>query len=155
MRKLLGKLRNVKNALKIFHKNNTSRISERVATTSTAWNLAQINLDKDPNNEDLQDREHRAACLFASLSRDEEAILKQKSRVQWLQLGDKNTCFFHKSILHRQTRNRIISLKDDAGNQISNSQIMGTMAATHFENLLITHPVMDMAGQHIPSLFFG
>ncbi|KAJ6399834.1 hypothetical protein OIU84_015485 [Salix udensis] len=82
MRKLLGKLRNVKNALKIFHKNNTSRISERVATANTAWNLAQINLDKDPTTVDLQDREHRAARLFASLSRDEEAILKQKSRVQ-------------------------------------------------------------------------
>ncbi|KAF9663050.1 hypothetical protein SADUNF_Sadunf18G0117900 [Salix dunnii] len=141
MRRLLLKLKNVKIALKSFHKCNTSHITTRVTEAKIAWNAAQLALDRDPSNKDLLEVERRAAGFFASTSHDEEAMLKQKSRVQWLQLGDKNTGFFHKTILHRQTRNRINSLKDEEGNLTSNQQAMGKIAANYFENLLNnTHP---------------
>lgn len=32
----------------------------------------------------------------------EEKIWHQKSRINWLQVGDKNTCFFHLTTLHRR-----------------------------------------------------
>lgn len=74
--------------------------------------------------------------MFARLSQDEEAFFKQKSRVQWLQLGDKNTAFFHKSIIHRQCRNSITRLKDADGRLIMDPQAIGNMAVTHFKNIL-------------------
>jgi len=35
----------------------------------------------------------------------EESIMKQKSRVQWLQLGDGNTTYFHASLKNRIAQN--------------------------------------------------
>jgi len=39
--------------------------------------------------------------------KDEEMILRLKSRSLWLQAGDKNTSFFHKQTKTRQCRNRV------------------------------------------------
>lgn len=35
----------------------------------------------------------------------------QKSRVQWIASGDKNTSFYHASVLIRRSKNRIVSLR--------------------------------------------
>lgn len=43
-------------------------------------------------------------------------MLKQKSRVQWLELGDGNNTFFHRSLMTRRNKNQIrrITLEDGA-----------------------------------------
>jgi hypothetical protein len=42
-------------------------------------------------------------------------LYRQQSRVYWLQLGDRNTKFFHRSLIHRQCRNMIHVLADESG----------------------------------------
>lgn len=46
----------------------------------------------------------------------EEIALRQKSRVQWLQVGDSNHAYFHASMKHRYSRNRITTMYDEQGN---------------------------------------
>ncbi|KAF9666785.1 hypothetical protein SADUNF_Sadunf16G0264700 [Salix dunnii] len=77
------------------------------------------------------------ACYQAQLTAllYTESYFKQKSRVQWLQLGDKNT-FFHKTVLHRQTRNRITSLTNEEGTTFIDHQAIGNMTASYFEKTL-------------------
>ncbi|KAJ6360602.1 hypothetical protein OIU77_004591 [Salix suchowensis] len=136
MRSLLTKLQQVKAVLKSFHKHQTSNMSNKVYFAKQAWDQAQVALDMNPTDVSLQHNERTAATLYASLCKDEEAICKQKSRVQWLQLGDKNTIFFHKSVLHRQARNHVSTMQDKEGNQLTGHRIIGNMAADYFENLL-------------------
>ncbi|KAG5549293.1 hypothetical protein RHGRI_014597 [Rhododendron griersonianum] len=38
----------------------------------------------------------------------------QRSRIKWLQMGDKNSRFFHLSTIQRRQRNQIVKLKDDS-----------------------------------------
>ena len=44
----------------------------------------------------------------------QEKIFKQKSREVWLQEGDRNTKFFHASIVIQRRRNRILSINDNS-----------------------------------------
>ncbi|KAF7828542.1 reverse transcriptase [Senna tora] len=46
----------------------------------------------------------------------EEELWASKARLDWLQLGDSNTSFFHNSVIHRRRTNRINALKDTVGN---------------------------------------
>nr|KYP36272.1 hypothetical protein KK1_042629 [Cajanus cajan] len=43
----------------------------------------------------------------------EEILWFQKSRCKWLKLGDKNTRYFHGATIVRRRKNRILKLKND------------------------------------------
>ena len=42
-----------------------------------------------------------------------------KAQVNWLVLGERNTSFYHASVINRRRMNRITSLKDSVGNCIT------------------------------------
>ncbi|XP_009772717.1 uncharacterized protein LOC107803069 [Nicotiana tabacum] len=48
----------------------------------------------------------------------EENVYKQKSRVQWLKLGDSNSGYFFAQMKHRNNTNRIQMLTDDMERQL-------------------------------------
>lgn len=45
----------------------------------------------------------------------EEMFLHQRWRVRWLNYGDKNSSFFHASMVQRRQRNQIIQLQSEDG----------------------------------------
>ena len=97
-----------------------------MALAKADWNAAQISLDENPTATDNRTKERDLAKQHMQLCKDEEAFYKQKSRksrIQRLQLGDKNTKFFYNSYLHRQARNKIICLLDETGNHIKDKTI--------------------------------
>ncbi|CAN1120648.1 hypothetical protein LINPERHAP2_LOCUS323, partial [Linum perenne] len=47
--------------------------------------------------------------------RNEELFWGQRAKVNWLNLGDRNTKFFHASTMLRQQRNNITKLKSEIG----------------------------------------
>jgi hypothetical protein len=136
MYQLTTKLRLLKKELRQFHRQHTTHISSRVAQAKVAWFDAQAFLDCNPTSTAANISERSFAKRYMQLCKDEESIFKQRSKVHWLQLGDKNTKFFHNSLLHRQVRNRVHSLQDDAGHVFTDPQGMGKLASTYYENLL-------------------
>lgn len=75
---------------------------------------------KLPQNQDLCDLEKDLVQQFMALSSAEEAYKKQKSRINWLALGDKNTRFFHQKMNSHRVRNTILSLITDQGVRLEN-----------------------------------
>jgi len=138
MFQLTTKLQRLKIPLCQLHRQHTSSITSRVALAKAAWISAQFTLDENPTLPDARAAERHLASKYMQLCKDEESFFKQKSRVQWLHLGDQNTNFFHKSLLHRQVRNRIHSLQDEEGNLVHDQLEIGNMAAIYFERLLTT-----------------
>nr|TKR85033.1 hypothetical protein D5086_0000251720 [Populus alba] len=136
MFKLTSKLRRLKPALRQLHFQHTNNITSRVAQAKASWDAAQYDIDNHPESEEAKVNERHLAAAYMQLCKDEESYFKQKSRIQWLQLGDRNTSFFHKSLLHRQVRNNIYRLQDDAGTVIHDQQEIGNMASTYFQRLL-------------------
>lgn len=75
---------------------------------------------------------------YDSLLKNEEVFWKVKSRIGWLTGGDANTRFFHISTINRRRRNRISSLKDEAGNDITNPRDIKQHIISFFTNLFTT-----------------
>ena len=63
----------------------------------------------------------------------EEHIWFQKSREKWVLHGDKNTKFFHMSIIIR--RNRVEMLKNDENQWVSDAHELETLAVNYFKKL--------------------
>ncbi|KAB5526631.1 hypothetical protein DKX38_020478 [Salix brachista] len=111
--RLTTKLRTLKGYLYNFHRSNSSHISSRVAQADKKWQEARVLLDQHPQDQEAGRRERDLCHQFSALRNAEESFYKQRSRVNWLQLGDRNTSFFHRSLLHRRHRNGITSLCRD------------------------------------------
>jgi hypothetical protein len=89
--------------------------------------------------------------------KQEETLWKQKSRIQWLKEGEKNTKFFHRSMIHRCFINRITKLEDAQGNTILNHDEIASELVNYYKNLLSEPdidrtPAINHITQHIPSL---
>ncbi|GJV91865.1 hypothetical protein Tco_1539678, partial [Tanacetum coccineum] len=64
-------------------------------------------LDSDPSNSSLRDEEAVYVQAFNEAKIDEDRFLRQKAKIEWLEGGDSNTSYFHKSIKSRNQRSRI------------------------------------------------
>lgn len=90
--------------------------------------------------------------LWELLAR-EESIAKQRSRVQWLELGDSNTAFFHKKVASNWNRNKILSLADSNGHILTDMEDIKHEASGYFESLFnnnqTDYPGIDNLHAHI------
>ncbi|XP_010472440.1 PREDICTED: uncharacterized protein LOC104752070 [Camelina sativa] len=70
--------------------------------------------------------------------REEEVYWKTKSRETWLQIGDKNTAYFHGSVKYKRLKNRLVSLIDKNGVECFEEGSKGDIAAEYFSQLFQT-----------------
>ncbi|GKU96985.1 hypothetical protein SLEP1_g10165 [Rubroshorea leprosula] len=75
---------------------------------------------------------------FGDILKYEEDMWFMKSRIQWIQNGDRNTKFFHVSALKRRSYNRILGLKDDTGSWITNATAIESIITSYFKSLYKT-----------------
>lgn len=105
------------------------RIIEKCRRALSRWKSKnQTNTTKRINQlkEQIQQMYQSSTIDYATLNilkvelnlqyRMEEEYWRTKSRIQWLNAGDRNSKFFHSKTKQRRSRNRIIHIKDDQGN---------------------------------------
>ncbi|XP_028074446.1 uncharacterized protein LOC114276808 [Camellia sinensis] len=105
------KLRYLKPELKALNKKDFSDITTRVQTSKGKLFSAQCKLDKDPSNCELQKIERTIFKQHVDLLAVEESLALQKSCVQWLSQGDRNSSFFFKTIKGNINRGKILNLE--------------------------------------------
>ena len=86
--RLSRKLKSVKAILKDFNFHSFAKLRERVVDDREKLNQAQYAFLSNPTDPLLVDNEKRCLKTYHDLACAEEGFLKQKSRVQWLKLGD-------------------------------------------------------------------
>ncbi|KAF7133357.1 hypothetical protein RHSIM_Rhsim09G0070000 [Rhododendron simsii] len=64
----------------------------------------------------------------------------QRFRVKWLQMGDRNSHFFHLSTIQRRQRNQIMKLKDSNGDWKTEHKEVADVIKKHFQELYKAPP---------------
>jgi hypothetical protein len=73
----------------------------------------------------------------------EEMLWMQRSRIEWLKEGDRNTKFFHRKAIWRARKNKIAKLKDEDGVVQTVPSDMQRMAVSFFQSLYTRDPSLD------------
>lgn len=83
-------------------------------------------------------RQKELAEELERLLEQEEMYWAQRSRINWLKYGDKNTSYFHNFATARRIRNRIQKLKDDQGNWREGTTYLNPLISDYFAGLFTT-----------------
>ncbi|WZZ51263.1 hypothetical protein YC2023_051370 [Brassica napus] len=75
---------------------------------------------------------------------EEEIFWRPKCREQWLQEGDRNTCFFHKCVKGRKSKNKVLMLRDDQGIEHYSKGAKGHIAAEFYRDLFMSSNPFDL-----------
>jgi hypothetical protein len=80
-------------------------------------------------------------------------MARQRSRVDWLREGDRNTAFFHARASARKKANRIHSLTREDGSRCDDQTEIKGMVQEFYENLFSSEPTVssDTVLDYIPS----
>ena len=71
--------------------------------------------------------------------REEEAFWRQRSRIQWLKNGDRNTGFFHSATRQRRMQNSFTVLEDGNGTAVYEEEQISGVVADYYRTLFTTN----------------
>ncbi|GKE17864.1 RNA-directed DNA polymerase, eukaryota, reverse transcriptase zinc-binding domain protein [Tanacetum coccineum] len=106
---------------------------EKVKTLKTSVKDIQTATDADPYNKSLREKECNMLKEYMKDVSDEEKLLFQKSKVKWLNYGDKNNAFFYKVLKGRYHRSRIKSIINYNKQRFNGDQVANQFV-NHFKN---------------------
>lgn len=97
--------------------------------------IAQVRALQQPDEAHFID-ERNCNLSHSKIQAVEEAYFKQKSRINWLLLGDQNTSYFYKVVKARIAYNLIHTLTAMDGTVVVHHLVMGKISLDHFINIL-------------------
>ncbi|GKA89536.1 hypothetical protein Tco_0811348 [Tanacetum coccineum] len=141
MYQLVTKLKALKKPFrKIMHDNRN--LHDRVTKLHFEVEEIQKALDKNPADPILREEEAAYVHAFNEAKLDEERFLKQKAKVDWLEAGDANTTYFHKTIKSRNHRSRIEVIRDANGVEYTGLSVPKAFV-NHYKDFLGTDMLCD------------
>jgi hypothetical protein len=113
------------------------------------WQIGQLQrelgeLRRDPLRLGPSPREEEITRRLVELFDQEEVMWRQRSSVQWLAAGDKNTHFFHMRASQRRKKNTIVELKREDGSLASGKEELGEMASSFYKELYTSEGIQGL-----------
>nr|GEU31439.1 hypothetical protein [Tanacetum cinerariifolium] len=134
MFQITQKMKNLKKPLRklLYDQGN---LHERVDRLRVELDEIQKAIDSDPSNSLLRDEEDAYIQAFNEAKIDEERFLCQKAKIEWLDVGDSNSAYFHKSVKSRIQCN-IIEAITNSGNVVVTCNEVPEVFVSHYESFL-------------------
>ena len=134
---LLDTMTRCAGSLRNWSKRSFDSIPKRVA--SLQKELTELN--KSDWSTDVRNKCKKVETELNQLLGLEEYYWKQRSRVDWLRGGDRNTKFFHNKASHRRNTNRIIGLENEMGVWVTKKEDIVAVLNGYFADIFATiHP---------------
>lgn len=112
MYQVVQKLKKLKPALKNLHSQQFRNIVMEAEKDRETLKLVQQRLQIEPLNAHLQKEEKAKYLAFKKLSYLAEVYLQQKSKVNWVKLGDDKTSYFYAVIKHRKLKHEVTQVRN-------------------------------------------
>ncbi|XP_021764051.1 uncharacterized protein LOC110728715 [Chenopodium quinoa] len=106
------KLNYVNSSIKSLNSKQFGNIEDKINQANVELAGIQNLMAQNPNDLDLYAKEYDAIKVVKHRNDIQESIFKQKSRINWIKLGDGNSHYFFSLMKNRQARNRIDSIFD-------------------------------------------
>ncbi|KAG7568329.1 Reverse transcriptase domain [Arabidopsis thaliana x Arabidopsis arenosa] len=135
MFRVSSKLKELKLVIREFSKLNYSDLEKRVKEAMEVLSVAQTTMLSNPSVANAA-LELDASRKWELLSQAEESFFCQRSRITWLDEGDKNSAYFHRMASVRQSINHIHYLEDAAGNRFDTQVSIHEHCVDFFKDLL-------------------
>ncbi|MQL83629.1 hypothetical protein Taro_016132 [Colocasia esculenta] len=133
------KLRFLKSFYKKWNKEVFGDLSTNIKEAEADYSTAQNHYDEDPSTENYNVYCQAKEKLEHILSQ-EEVFWRQKSRIKWLQEGDKNTKFFHAYAISQRRHSVILALYREDGTRIDRKEDIAAMFITYFSAAFTSAP---------------
>ena len=138
MYRLVKKLKLLKPHLNKLNWKN-GNLFVKVAELKEKLCVVKMKVDSDPVNKSIRNEECEILKDYKEALADEEKLLRQKTKVDWLNEGDKNSAYFHKVLKSRVNKSRIMSIcgEDDVRYDYKD---VAEQFLKHFESFLGVKP---------------
>lgn len=137
---LCEKLKMLQGEFKLINNRDFSDVSARVEDSRRLLESLQHALGSHNPDPFLISQERGVYKQLLSLLRAEESLAKQKSRIQWLKLGDQCTSYFFKSVTHKRIRSKITSLVLEDGSLTHDIEVIKSTFVNFYSELLGSAP---------------
>lgn len=134
---LQAKLKHIKNKLKSYNQEVFGNIfkekkvlEDQLEQIHKEWIQGNINQETMNTKQTLM-QNWQARC------QQEEILWKQKSRIQWLKEGEKNTKFFHLLAIDHRSANKILRIKDEQWTSFQRHHEILVLLINHFSQIAL------------------
>lgn len=134
-------LKDLSYSLSEWNKNSFGNIKKRKNNILARLGGIQRSNERNPFLEDLEKRLHRE---LDEVCTQEEYLWHQKSRAEWINSGDRNTKFYHLRTTNRRRKNRIFTLKNEAGTWLEDEGEIQNHVVNFYKDLFKEVSVNDL-----------
>ena len=134
MFKVAKKLKKLK-----YHMRNMAwkngNLQDRVEKCRGDLKAAQKNMEMNPYDDHMKAEEANCLALYIEALNDEESLLFQQAKIDWISKGDRNNKYFHKILKSRSNTSRITSICNEKGERFEGKDVAAQFV-NHFKNFL-------------------
>ncbi|XP_024630315.1 uncharacterized protein [Medicago truncatula] len=139
------KLKNLKEALKVWNKNIFGNVHSQVDNAYKELDDIQVKIHSLGYSNVLMDQEKAAQLNLESALNIEEVFSHEKSKVKWHCEGDRNTAFFHIVAKIKRTSSLISTMKNGEIT-LTDPNLISEHVVNHFTNIFTNNPNITQTG---------
>jgi len=131
------KLKELKGKIKKWNKEEFGNIFLEQQRLERKMEELQQKIITEGRSEEKRKEEGTLISQLEERRKQEEILWRQKSSVNWLREGERNTKFFHQAMVQHRQRNKIFSILNSEGQRVTKHEEMEQILVDYQKEMLI------------------